>query len=56
MELETQRVWDYVSNQYVHRLIQDQKDGQIVEFPSNDEDENNEDDNNHNNSRESSTV
>lgn len=51
MELETQRVWDYVSNQYVHRLIQDQKDGQIVEFPSNDED-----DNNHNNSRESSTV
>jgi BRCA1-associated protein len=33
MELETQRVWDYAGDGYVHRLIQNQSDGQLVELP-----------------------
>ncbi|KAK9808671.1 hypothetical protein WJX72_001734 [[Myrmecia] bisecta] len=34
LELETQRVWDYVSDGYVHRLIQSKTDGKLVEVPS----------------------
>jgi hypothetical protein len=34
MELETQRVWDYAGDGYVHRLIQSKTDGKIVEVPS----------------------
>lgn len=28
------QVWDYVSDQYVHRLIQSSLDGKLVEVPS----------------------
>eukprot|EP01134_Creolimax_fragrantissima_P003735 CFRG3735T1 len=31
MELQTQRVWDYVADNYVHRLIQSTSDGKPVE-------------------------
>ena len=34
MELETQRVWDYAGDGYVHRLIQSKTDGKLVEVPS----------------------
>ncbi|XP_022714761.1 BRCA1-associated protein-like isoform X2 [Durio zibethinus] len=34
LELETQRVWDYVGNNYVHRLIQSKTDGKLVELNS----------------------
>ncbi|KAK9368585.1 hypothetical protein V1509DRAFT_623335 [Lipomyces kononenkoae] len=34
MDLESQRVWDYAGDGYVHRLIQNQSDGKLVEFPS----------------------
>lgn len=34
MELETQRVWDYNGDNYVHRLIQTRTDGKLVELPS----------------------
>ncbi|KAL0083454.1 BRCA1-associated protein 2-domain-containing protein [Phycomyces blakesleeanus] len=34
LEIETQRVWDYVGDGYVHRLIQNMIDGKIVELPS----------------------
>ncbi|KAG6507108.1 hypothetical protein ZIOFF_032449 [Zingiber officinale] len=30
--LETQRVWDYVGDNYVHRLIQSKTDGKLVEL------------------------
>ncbi|KAJ1982671.1 hypothetical protein H4R35_000194 [Dimargaris xerosporica] len=33
LELETQRVWDYVREGYVHRLIQNKTDGKLVELP-----------------------
>ena len=33
MELETQRVWDYAGDNYVHRLIQNNADGKLIEFP-----------------------
>ena len=33
LELETQRVWDYAGDGYVHRLIQ-KSDGKVVELPS----------------------
>ncbi|KAK2982837.1 hypothetical protein RJ640_021327, partial [Escallonia rubra] len=32
LELETQRVWDYVGDNYVHRLIQTKTDGMLVEL------------------------
>ena len=32
MELSSQRVWDYASDAYVHRIIQDQTDGSFVEL------------------------
>jgi len=34
LELETQRVWDYAGDGYVHRLIQNRADGKVVELPS----------------------
>ncbi|KAI9922590.1 hypothetical protein PsorP6_001677 [Peronosclerospora sorghi] len=34
LELETQRVWDYAGDEYVHRLILNKLDGKFVEFPS----------------------
>ncbi|GFQ04583.1 brca1-associated protein [Phtheirospermum japonicum] len=32
LELETQRVWDYSGDNYVHRLIQSKTDGKLVEL------------------------
>lgn len=32
--METQRVWDYAGDGYVHRLIQNKADGKLVELPS----------------------
>ncbi|KAJ3188694.1 hypothetical protein HDU85_004408 [Gaertneriomyces sp. JEL0708] len=32
LELETQRVWDYAGDGYVHRLIQNRADGKLVEL------------------------
>lgn len=34
MELESQRVWDYAGDGYVHRLIQNRADGKLVELPA----------------------
>ncbi|EFA82254.1 Hypothetical RING finger protein [Heterostelium album PN500] len=34
LELETQRVWDYAGDGYVHRLIQNRSDGKVLEFPN----------------------
>jgi Zn-finger in ubiquitin-hydrolases and other protein len=34
LEVNTGRVWDYVGDGYVHRLIQSQLDGKLVELPS----------------------
>ncbi|CAO0790758.1 unnamed protein product [Mucor circinelloides] len=34
LEIETQRVWDYAGDGYVHRLIQNAVDGKLVELPS----------------------
>eukprot|EP00127_Corallochytrium_limacisporum_P005874 Clim_evm19s214 gene=Clim_evmTU19s214 len=34
MEIETNRVWDYVGDAYVHRLIQNKADGKLVELPN----------------------
>lgn len=33
MDLATQRVWDYVNDGYVHRLVQTKEPGQLVELP-----------------------
>jgi len=32
VEIETQRVWDYIGDGYVHRLIQNKTDGKLVEI------------------------
>ncbi|KAL9047236.1 MAG: hypothetical protein Q9214_000133 [Letrouitia sp. 1 TL-2023] len=34
MDLMTQRVWDYATDGYVHRIMQDKKDGKLVEMPA----------------------
>lgn len=34
MDIDTQRVWDYAGDGYVHRLIQSKSDGKLVELPS----------------------
>ncbi|KAI8987919.1 hypothetical protein BDF20DRAFT_295627 [Mycotypha africana] len=34
LEIETQRVWDYAGDGYVHRLIQNAVDGKLVEVPA----------------------
>lgn len=36
METDTQRVWDYAEDGYVHRLVQNEADGKIVELPLHD--------------------
>ncbi|KAJ0345212.1 hypothetical protein KNSL1_008601 [Colletotrichum chrysophilum] len=33
LELETQHVWDYAGDTWVHRLIRDKGDGKVVELP-----------------------
>lgn len=33
LELETQHVWDYAGDVWVHRLIRDKGDGKVVELP-----------------------
>lgn len=37
MEANSQRVWDYSADGYVHRLVQNEADGKIVELPLRDE-------------------
>ncbi|KAJ9270796.1 hypothetical protein DTO212C5_3021 [Paecilomyces variotii] len=37
MDLATQRVWDYVGDGYVHRIIQSKTDGKLVELPAADD-------------------
>ncbi|KAI4269959.1 MAG: hypothetical protein L6R38_007277 [Xanthoria sp. 2 TBL-2021] len=34
MDLSTQRVWDYASDAYVHRIVQDKADGKLMELPA----------------------
>ncbi|MCJ1476599.1 hypothetical protein MMC13_005265 [Lambiella insularis] len=34
MDLNTQRVWDYASDGYVHRIVQNKSDGKLVELPA----------------------
>ncbi|CAG7943617.1 unnamed protein product [Penicillium olsonii] len=34
MDLSSQRVWDYVGDAYVHRIIQSKTDGKLVELPA----------------------
>ena len=34
MDLTTQRIWDYDSDGYVHRIVQSKTDGKLVELPS----------------------
>lgn len=34
MDLASQRVWDYVGDGYVHRIIQNKSDGKLVELPA----------------------
>lgn len=34
LEIETQHVWDYADDLWVHRLIRDKGDGKVVELPS----------------------
>jgi BRCA1-associated protein len=40
LEIETERVWDYAGDGYVHRLIQNAVDGKLVELPSTTDDSN----------------
>ncbi|KAL8828927.1 MAG: hypothetical protein Q9170_006386 [Blastenia crenularia] len=34
MDLSTQRVWDYATDAYVHRLVQDKADGKLMDLPA----------------------
>ncbi|KAJ5836027.1 hypothetical protein N7447_002053 [Penicillium robsamsonii] len=34
MDLTSQRVWDYVGDAYVHRIIQNKTDGKLLELPA----------------------
>lgn len=34
MDLATQRIWDYASDGYVHRIVQSKNDGKLVELPA----------------------
>ncbi|KAL8638459.1 MAG: hypothetical protein Q9228_004391 [Teloschistes exilis] len=34
MDMSTQRVWDYASDAYVHRLVQDKANGKLMELPA----------------------
>ena len=38
LELETQHVWDYAGDMWVHRLIRDKGDGKVVELPGRSDD------------------
>ena len=53
MELETQRVWDYAGDGYVHRLIQNKADGKLVELDGGQSGQPTTNYNNHNNSYDS---
>mmetsp|Transcript_8084 Transcript_8084/g.20861 ORF Transcript_8084/g.20861 Transcript_8084/m.20861 type:complete len:867 (-) Transcript_8084:109-2709(-) len=33
LEIETQRVWDYVGDEFVHRLVRSKTDGAVLEVP-----------------------
>ncbi|KAH3675901.1 hypothetical protein WICPIJ_009218 [Wickerhamomyces pijperi] len=35
MDIESQRVWDYAGDNYVHRLLQNESDGKLVEVSDN---------------------
>jgi BRCA1-associated protein len=35
MDLTTQRIWDYASDGYVHRIVQSKSDGKLVQLPPN---------------------
>ncbi|KAL8721009.1 MAG: hypothetical protein Q9225_002214 [Loekoesia sp. 1 TL-2023] len=35
MDLATKRVWDYATDAYVHRLVQDKANGKLMELPAN---------------------
>lgn len=35
MQLGTKRVWDYIGDNYVHRLVQNKEDGKLVEVSGN---------------------
>ncbi|GMM37592.1 Etp1 protein [Saccharomycopsis crataegensis] len=37
MDINSQRIWDYASDCYVHRLIRTENDGKLVELPSREE-------------------
>ncbi|KAK8791980.1 hypothetical protein WA158_005357 [Blastocystis sp. Blastoise] len=37
IEIETQSIWDYSQDRYIHRLIRNQSDGKIIALPSTDE-------------------
>lgn len=39
LEIATQRVWDYVADNYVHRVITNKTDGKLVELRNNGESE-----------------
>lgn len=37
LDVSTRRVWDYISDQYVHRIAQNKKDGSLVQLDSRDD-------------------
>ncbi|KAK4453895.1 putative polyubiquitin protein [Podospora aff. communis PSN243] len=41
LEIETQHVWDYAGDMWVHRLIRDKGDGKVVDFSTNNNNNNN---------------
>ncbi|CAE6490611.1 Etp1p [Saccharomyces cerevisiae PE-2] len=41
MDIRTQRVWDYAGDNYVHRLVQNEVDGKLVEVGGSGDDDNN---------------
>ncbi|CAI4063417.1 hypothetical protein SKDZ_08G0320 [Saccharomyces kudriavzevii ZP591] len=45
MDIRTQRVWDYAGDNYVHRLVQNEVDGKLVEVGGSSDDNTNETDN-----------
>ena len=66
MELDSQRVWDYASDVYVHRIIQDKTNGKFLDMTTattdtstttlNDHEHNNNSNNNHDPNNEPHTV
>jgi BRCA1-associated protein len=32
LELNTQKVWDYIGDEYIHRLVRNKTDGKLVEL------------------------